>query len=87
MNGASEATKVYQTTRLGDVTTTALTATGATTLNSTLGVTGATTLKSTLGVTGATTLSGGCTIGGRSAISGTTSTDTSGNLILNLYTN
>ena len=75
MNGASEAAKVYQTTRLGDVTTTALTATGATTLNS------------TLGVTGNATLSGGCTIGGRSAISGETSTDTSGNLILNLYTN
>ena len=40
-----------------------------------------------LTATGATTLSGGCTIGGKSAISGTTSTDTSGNLILNLYTN
>ena len=71
MNGASEATKVYQTTRLGDVTTSALTATGATTLNSTLGVTGATTLKSTLGVTGATTLSGGCTVKGGLSVTGT----------------
>ena len=71
MNGASEATKVYQTTRLGDVTTSALTATGATTLNSTLGVTGATTLNSTLGVTGATTLSGGCTVKGGLSVTGT----------------
>ena len=28
-----------------------------------------------------------CTIGGRPAISGTTSRDSNGNLILNLYTN
>ena len=42
---------------------------------------------STLTTTGNATINGGCTIGGKSAITGTTSTDSSGNLILNLYTN
>jgi hypothetical protein len=42
---------------------------------------------STLTTTGNATINGECTIGGKSAITGTTSTDSSGNLILNLYTN
>ena len=59
-----------------------LTASGATTLNSTLDVTGATTLNSTLSVSGATTLSSDLTIAGNLTVNGTTTTVSSTNTVI-----